>query len=254
MRRLVVRTVVDGPAGRARPTPQDVWLRLHLLSHRLVAPHSINLDGIFGQLDQRGVDRRRPVRGRGLRADPAAAASEARGHVTVLGVDKFPRMTDYVLPAGVRIADADRVRLGAHLAEGTTVMHEGFVNYNAGTLGASMVEGRISAGVVVGDGSDIGGGASIMGTLSGGGKAVISVGRRCLIGANAGIGISLGDDCVVEAGCYVTAGTKVTVLGRRRAAGRQGRRAVRRQQRAVPPQLHDRRGRGGAVGRAAASR
>ncbi len=131
--------------------------------------------------------------------------------MTVLGVDKFPRMIDYVLPTGVRIADADRVRLGAHLAEGTTVMHEGFVNYNAGTLGTSMVEGRISAGVVVGDGSDVGGGASIMGTLSGGGTEVISIGERCLLGANAGIGISLGDDCVVEAGCYVTAGTKVTV-------------------------------------------
>jgi 2,3,4,5-tetrahydropyridine-2-carboxylate N-succinyltransferase len=131
--------------------------------------------------------------------------------VQVLGVDKFPRMVDYVLPTGVRIADADRVRLGAHLASGTTVMHEGFVNYNAGTLGTSMVEGRISAGVVVGDGSDIGGGSSIMGTLSGGGSEVISIGRRCLLGANAGIGISLGDDCVVEAGCYVTGGTKVTL-------------------------------------------
>ena len=144
--------------------------------------------------------------------------------MSVYGVDKFPRMTDYVLPAGVRIADADRVRLGAHLAEGTTVMHEGFVNFNAGTLGASMVEGRISAGVVVGDGSDVGGGASIMGTLSGGGKEVISVGERCLLGANAGIGISLGDDCVVEAGCYVTAGTKVTVKRHgRQAEGDQGR-------------------------------
>ena len=132
-------------------------------------------------------------------------------HVTVFGVDKFPRLVDYVMPSGVRIADADRVRLGAHLAEGTTVMHEGFVNFNAGTLGASMVEGRISAGVLVGDGSDIGGGASIMGTLSGGGKEIISIGERCLLGANAGIGISLGDDCVVEAGCYVTAGTKVTL-------------------------------------------
>ncbi len=140
--------------------------------------------------------------------------------MSVYGVDKFPRMTDYVLPAGVRIADADRVRLGAHLAEGTTVMHEGFVNFNAGTLGASMVEGRISAGVVVGDGSDVGGGASIMGTLSGGGKQVISVGERCLLGANAGIGISLGDDCVVEAGCYVTAGTKVLLLRRRPARSR----------------------------------
>ena len=137
----------------------------------------------------------------------------------MLGVDKFPRMTDYVVPAGVRIADADRVRLGAHLAEGTTVMHEGFVNYNAGTLGRSMVEGRISAGVVVGDGSDVGGGASIMGTLSGGGSEVISIGERCLLGANAGIGISLGDDCVVEAGCYVTAGSKVTLPDGRRGQG-----------------------------------
>src|SRR4051812_41412228 len=138
-------------------------------------------------------------------------AREAGSAITVFGVDKFPRMTDYVVPSGVRIADADRVRLGAHLAEGTTVMHEGFVNYNAGTLGTSMVEGRITAGVVVGDGSDVGGGASIMGTLSGGGTQVVSIGRRCLLGANAGIGIALGDDCVVEAGCYVTAGTKVTL-------------------------------------------
>jgi 2,3,4,5-tetrahydropyridine-2-carboxylate N-succinyltransferase len=135
----------------------------------------------------------------------------ARGPVAVYGVDKFPRMADYVMPSGVRIADADRVRLGAHLAPGTTVMHEGFVNFNAGTLGASMVEGRISAGVVVGDGSDVGGGASIMGTLSGGGKEIISIGERCLLGANAGVGVSLGDDCVVEAGLYVTAGTKVAL-------------------------------------------
>jgi len=150
-----------------------------------------------------------------------------RGQVTVYGVDKFPRMVDYVLPTGVRISDADRVRLGAHLAEGTTVMHEGFVNFNAGTLGTSMVEGRISAGVVVGDGSDVGGGAAIMGTLSGGGKETISVGERCLIGSNAGIGISLGDDCVVEAGLYVTAGTKVAlpdgqVVKARDLSGRSG--------------------------------
>ena len=209
VRRLVVRTVVEDLQAAPADT-LDAWLRLHLLSHRLVVPRSISLDGIFGRLaNVVWTD-----------AGPCPVADfettrlrliEALGHVTVLGVDKFPRMTDYVLPTGVRIADADRVRLGAHLAEGTTVMHEGFVNYNAGTLGASMVEGRISAGVVVGDGSDVGGGASIMGTLSGGGKSLISVGRRCLIGANAGIGISLGDDCVVEAGCYVTAGTKVTM-------------------------------------------
>ena len=187
----------------------DVWLRLHLLSHRLVTPHGQNLTGVFGKLTNVvwtthgpcAVDHFETTRARLMR----------RGPVQVFGVDKFPRMVDYVLPTGVRIADADRVRLGAHLAHGTTVMHEGFVNFNAGTLGASMVEGRISAGVVGGDGSDVGGGASIMGTLSGGGTEVISVGQRCLIGANAGIGISLGDDCVVAAGCYVTAGTKVTL-------------------------------------------
>ena len=210
VRRAVVRTVVEdlqaGPVDTA-----DAWLRLHLLSSRLVAPRSVNLDGIFGLLTNVVWTSEGPCAVDGFEATRLRLRAAGR-QVSVLGVDKFPRMTDYVLPAGVRIADADRVRLGAHLAEGTTVMHEGFVNYNAGTLGASMVEGRISAGVVVGDGSDVGGGASIMGTLSGGGKAVISVGRRCLIGANAGIGISLGDDCLVEAGCYVTAGTKVTVL------------------------------------------
>ena len=211
VRRLVVRTVVDDLHAAPADT-QDVWLRLHLLSHRLVTPHSVNLDGIFGLLANVVWTDAGPCPVAGFEST-RLRLMEARGRVSVLGVDKFPRMTDYVLPTGVRIADADRVRLGAHLAEGTTVMHEGFVNYNAGTLGASMVEGRISAGVVVGDGSDVGGGASIMGTLSGGGKAVVSVGRRCLIGANAGIGISLGDDCVVEAGCYVTAGTKVTLHG-----------------------------------------
>ncbi len=188
----------------------DAYLRLHLLSHRLVRPRSINLDGIFGILPivawtSAGavpVDRVGQVR----------LTLRRRGqHLTVHGVDRFPRMVDYVVPSGVRIADADRVRLGAHLAPGTVVMHEGFVNFNAGTLGTSMVEGRISAGVVVGDGSDIGGGASIMGTLSGGGTEVISVGRGCLIGANAGVGISLGDDCVVEAGLYVTAGSRVSL-------------------------------------------
>jgi 2,3,4,5-tetrahydropyridine-2,6-dicarboxylate N-succinyltransferase len=211
VRRLVVRTVVEDLQAAPADT-QDAWLRLHLLSHRLVGPRSISMDGIFGLLTNVVWTDAGPCPVEGFEAT-RLRLREARGQVTVLGVDKFPRMTDYVLPSGVRIGDADRVRLGAHLAEGTTVMHEGFVNYNAGTLGTSMVEGRISAGVVVGDGSDVGGGASIMGTLSGGGKAVISVGRRCLIGANAGIGISLGDDCVVEAGCYVTAGTKVAVLG-----------------------------------------
>ncbi|GAA1427736.1 2,3,4,5-tetrahydropyridine-2,6-dicarboxylate N-succinyltransferase [Microlunatus lacustris] len=203
----VVRVVVDLDAAPADTT--DVYLRLHLLSHRLVRPRSINLDGVFGLLPNVVWTSAGPCAVEGF--ETVRAALRARhGHVTVFGVDKFPRMVDYVLPAGVRVADADRVRLGAHLAPGTTVMHEGFVNYNAGTLGTSMVEGRISAGVVVGADSDVGGGASIMGTLSGGGTEVISLGERCLIGANAGLGIRLGDDCVVEAGLYVTAGTKVT--------------------------------------------
>ena len=207
VRRVLVRTVVDDLQAPPEDT-SDVWLRLHLLSHRLVAPRSINLDGVFGHLTNVVWTSAGPCAVDGFETTRARLLVE--GHaVSVFGVDKFPRMTDYVVPAGVRVADADRVRLGAHLAPGTTVMHEGFVNFNAGTLGASMVEGRISAGVVVGDGSDVGGGASIMGTLSGGGKEVVSVGRRCLVGANAGIGISLGDDCVVEAGCYVTAGSKV---------------------------------------------
>ncbi|NAS24994.1 2,3,4,5-tetrahydropyridine-2,6-dicarboxylate N-succinyltransferase [Herbidospora sp. NEAU-GS84] len=187
----------------------DVYLRLHLLSHRLVQPHQANLDGIFGLLANVVWTNHGPCQVEGF--ENVRARLRTRGPVTVYSVDKFPRMVDYVLPTGVRVGDADRVRLGAHLASGTTVMHEGFVNFNAGTLGTSMVEGRISAGVVVGDGSDVGGGASIMGTLSGGGKEIIQVGQRCLIGAQAGIGISLGDDCVVEAGLYVTAGTKVTL-------------------------------------------
>jgi 2,3,4,5-tetrahydropyridine-2-carboxylate N-succinyltransferase len=210
VRRTVVLTRIDDLQAPPADT-HDVWLRLHLLSHRLVRPHTINVDGIFGLLTNVVWTSAGPCAVDGFELT-RMRLRQALGHVSVYGVDKFPRMTDYVLPPGVRIADADRVRLGAYLAEGTTVMHEGFVNFNAGTLGSSMVEGRISAGVVVGDGSDIGGGASIMGTLSGGGKEVISVGERCLLGANSGIGISLGDDCVVEAGCYVTAGTKVTVL------------------------------------------
>lgn len=188
----------------------DVFLRLHLLSHRKVRPHGCNLEGIFGLLQNVAWTDRGPVSPERLE-DARFAALREGGHLVVHGVDKFPRMVDYVVPSGVRIADASRVRLGAHLGPGTTVMHEGFVNFNAGTLGTAMVEGRISAGVVVGDHSDIGGGASIMGTLSGGGTEVISVGERCLIGANGGIGISLGDDCTVEAGLYVTAGTRVTL-------------------------------------------
>jgi 2,3,4,5-tetrahydropyridine-2-carboxylate N-succinyltransferase len=205
-----VRTVEIPDLQQPPASTEDAWLRLHLLSHRLVAPRTIAMDGVFGLLTNVVWTNAGPCAVEGFESTRARLQAAGRP-VTVYGVDKFPRMVDYVLPTGVRIADADRVRLGAHLAEGTTVMHEGFVNFNAGTLGASMVEGRISAGVVVDDGSDVGGGASIMGTLSGGGTEVISVGKRCLIGANAGIGISLGDDCVVEAGCYVTAGTKVTV-------------------------------------------
>ncbi|MFB9907322.1 2,3,4,5-tetrahydropyridine-2,6-dicarboxylate N-succinyltransferase [Allokutzneria oryzae] len=202
-----VRTAI-GRLGDAPTDAHDVYLRLHLLSARLVRPHGQSLDGIFGLLANVVWTNYGPCAVEGFEA--TRLRLRARGPVTVYSVDKFPRMVDYVLPTGVRIGDADRVRLGAHLASGTTVMHEGFVNFNAGTLGASMVEGRISAGVVLGDGSDLGGGASIMGTLSGGGKEVVSVGERCLIGANAGVGISLGDDSVVEAGLYVTAGTKVT--------------------------------------------
>ncbi|HSU03231.1 MAG TPA: 2,3,4,5-tetrahydropyridine-2,6-dicarboxylate N-succinyltransferase [Nocardioides sp.] len=208
--RREVRLVEIADLDDAPATTEDVWLRLHLLSTRLVRPHGMSMDGVFGLLTNVVWTSAGPCAVEGFEATRARLRATGQ-HVTVHGVDKFPRLVDYVMPSGVRIADADRVRLGAHLAEGTTVMHEGFVNFNAGTLGTSMVEGRISAGVVVGDGSDIGGGASIMGTLSGGGKETISVGERCLLGANAGIGISLGDDCVVEAGCYVTAGTKVTV-------------------------------------------
>ncbi len=207
--RAPVAVRIDLDAAPAS-TP-DAYLRLHLLSHRLVAPNTINLDGIFGVLPivlwtSRGAVP--PEQAPFLRREYLW-----RDGIDVHGLDRFPRMTDYVVPAGVRIADASRVRLGAHLAPGTVVMHEGFVNYNAGTLGASMVEGRISQGVVVGDGSDVGGGASIMGTLSGGGTERISIGRRCLLGANAGLGIAIGDDCVIEAGLYVTAATKVTLPG-----------------------------------------
>jgi 2,3,4,5-tetrahydropyridine-2-carboxylate N-succinyltransferase len=206
--RTEVRRVEIDLAEPPRDAP-DAYLRLHLLSHRLVRPHGLSLDGLFGVLANVVWTSAGPCPTDDF--ETTRLRLRAEGPLQVFGVDKFPRMTDYVVPTGVRIADADRVRLGAHLAEGTTVMHEGFVNFNAGTLGTSMVEGRITAGVVVGHGSDVGGGASILGTLSGGGKEVVSIGERCLVGANAGIGISLGDDCVVEAGCYVTAGTKVTL-------------------------------------------
>ncbi|WP_028058538.1 2,3,4,5-tetrahydropyridine-2,6-dicarboxylate N-succinyltransferase [Candidatus Solirubrobacter pratensis] len=201
----VIADLSQPPADTA-----DAYLRLHLLSHRLVKPREVNMEGIFAVLPNVAWTNYGPVDPASIPAVQLAFRTENL-HLEVHSLDKFPRMTDYVAPSGVRVADGDRVRLGAYLAEGTTVMHEGFVNYNAGTLGHSMIEGRISAGVVVGDGSDVGGGASIMGTLSGGGTEVISIGERCLLGANAGIGISLGDDCTVEAGLYVTAGTLVTL-------------------------------------------
>ena len=208
VKREVVSLEID--LTSAPQDAKDVYLRLHLLSHRLVKPHGLSLEGLFGLLANVVWTSSGPCQVEGF--EKVRAALRARdGHLTVFSIDKFPRMVDYVIPSGVRIADADRVRLGAHLASGTTVMHEGFVNFNAGTLGTSMVEGRISAGVVVGDGSDIGGGASIMGTLSGGGKEVISIGEKCLLGANSGLGISLGDNCVVEAGTYITAAAKVTL-------------------------------------------
>ena len=205
--RKIIEVEID--TQKAPSSTEDVYLRLHLLSHRLVQPHAQSLEGIFGLLPNVIWTSQGPCLNENF--ELVRAKLMRRGHVTVYGVDKFPRMVDYVIPSGVRIADADRVRLGAHLATGTTVMHEGFVNFNAGTLGASMVEGRISAGVIVGDGSDIGGGASIMGTLSGGGKEIISIGKKTLLGANSGLGISLGDNCVVEAGLYLTAASKVTL-------------------------------------------
>ena len=209
-REVEVVAVRTGIISLAEPPADayDVYLRLHLLSTRLIRPHGLSLDGQFGLLANVVWTNHGPCRVEGFAA--TRLRLRARGAVTVYGVDKFPRMVDYVVPAGVRIGDADRVRLGAHLASGTTVMHEGFCNFNAGTLGNSMVEGRISAGVVVGEGSDIGGGASILGTLSGGGKEVISIGEGCLIGANAGVGISLGDRCTIQAGLYVLSGTRVT--------------------------------------------
>ena len=222
VRRVAVFTVsqLDQPIADAA----DAYLRLHLMSMRLAKPNTLNLDGIFAKLNNVVWTNYGPfaVEDFALRKldvlSAAAGSPLPAADVNVLSVDKFPRMIDYVVPTGVRIGDADRVRLGAHLAEGTTVMHAGFVNFNAGTLGVSMVEGRVSQGVVVGNGSDIGGGASIMGTLSGGGKLRNSIGEHSLLGANAGIGISLGDNCVVEAGLYVTAGTKVTIWDKAKAA------------------------------------
>lgn len=208
VRTEVVDVTIDLDAAPADAS--DAYLRLHLLSHTLVEPNTINLDGLFGKLANVAWTNYGPVLASEI--NEVFFELKKRGHVSISHVDKFPRMIDYVVPDGVRIGDADRVRLGAHLASGTTVMHEGFVNFNAGTRGTSMVEGRISQGVIVGDGSDIGGGASTMGTLSGGGKERVAVGERSLVGAEAGIGIALGDDCVVEAGLYVTAGSRVSVL------------------------------------------
>ena len=202
---VTIEITLSEPANGA----SDAYLRLHLLSHLLVQPNTINLDGIFGQLPNVVWTNAGPVHPDDF---TALRPRLLRAGIQAQGIDRFPRLTDYVTPDRVRIADASRVRLGAHLAPGTVIMHEGFVNFNAGTLGTSMVEGRISQGVVVGDGSDIGGGASIMGTLSGGGTEKVSIGQRSLLGANSGIGISIGDDCVVEAGLYVTAGTKVNVI------------------------------------------
>ncbi|MFC7373831.1 2,3,4,5-tetrahydropyridine-2,6-dicarboxylate N-succinyltransferase [Brachybacterium sp. GCM10030268] len=212
---VVVRSI-DLTAAPADPA--DAYLRLHLLSHRLVQPNAQNLEGLFSALTNVVWTSEGPCAVPGFEETRLRLVAAGRTP-TVFSLDKFPRMVDYVLPTGVRIGDADRVRLGAHLAEGTTVMHEGFVNFNAGTLGTSMIEGRISQGVVVGDGSDVGGGASTMGTLSGGGSERVRIGRRSLVGAEAGIGIALGDDCVVEAGLYLTAGTKVIVVGEKAADG-----------------------------------
>jgi len=218
---IEINSVEDTPASA-----EEAYLRLHLLSECAVKPNAINLEGVFGLLSNVAWTTAGPVMPNDVEKLRSLIAEENH-HLNVTSIDKFPRMTDYVIPEGVRIGNADRVRLGAHLASGTTVMHEGFVNFNAGTLGNSMVEGRISASVVVGPDSDIGGGASIMGTLSGGGKQVISIGKRNLLGANAGLGISLGDDCIVEAGLYLTAGTKVKtpvgdVVSARELSGQSG--------------------------------
>jgi len=216
-----IQSIDDAPKSA-----EEAYLRLHLLSECAVKPNEINLDGVFGLLANVAWTSAGPVLPNEVENLRELIAAEEH-QLNVTSIDKFPRMTDYVIPEGVRIGNADRVRLGAHLASGTTVMHEGFCNFNAGTLGHSMVEGRISAGVVIGDGSDIGGGASIMGTLSGGGTTVISMGKKNLLGANAGLGISLGDNCIIESGLYITAGTKVKmpdgeIVSARKLSGQSG--------------------------------
>ncbi|MCI1644067.1 MAG: 2,3,4,5-tetrahydropyridine-2,6-dicarboxylate N-succinyltransferase [Bifidobacterium crudilactis] len=222
VRRIPVFTVSS--LDSAISDTADAYLRLHLLSLRLAKPNTLNLDGIFAALNNVVWTNYGPFAVDDFaqrKIDLLGVLGSNQADVNVLSIDKFPRMVDYVVPTGVRIGNADRIRLGAYLSEGTTVMHEGFVNFNAGTLGTSMVEGRVSQGVVVGDGSDIGGGASIMGTLSGGGKHRVSIGEHSLLGANSGIGISLGNHCVVEAGLYVTAGTKVTIVDKAKIAAKQ---------------------------------
>lgn len=221
-RMVEVRSVVTVVDDLSRPPldAADAYLRLHLLSHRIHRPHDVSMDGIFGVLNNVVWTTEGPCAVAGFEKTRERLIAAGR-RPAVTSVDKFPRMIDYVVPSGVRIADGDRVRLGAYLGEGTVVMHEGFVNYNAGTLGKSMVEGRISAGVLVGDGSDVGGGASIMGTLSGGGTELIRIGANCLLGANSGVGFSLGDGCVVEAGLYITAGTVITLPDGSTAKGRE---------------------------------
>ncbi|WP_311944273.1 2,3,4,5-tetrahydropyridine-2,6-dicarboxylate N-succinyltransferase [Halomonas piscis] len=208
-RRPLVAMLLD--SDRPPQTTPEVYLKLHLLSHRLVKPHGVDLTGMFGLLRNVAWTSEGAIDVDELPARRLKARLEGRP-LSVASVDKFPRMADYVVPEGVRIGDAARVRLGAYLGEGTTVMHEGFVNFNAGSEGPGMIEGRVSAGVIVGRGSDLGGGSSTMGTLSGGGSLTIRVGEDCLIGANAGVGIPLGDRCTVEAGLYVTAGTRVTLI------------------------------------------
>ena len=189
----------------------DAYLKLHLLSNKLVLPNSINLDGLFSNLPNIVWTNHGPISIEEIE-NKLNESKMNKNDLYIRSVDKFPCLTDYIIPKNVRIADARRVRLGAYLSEGTTIMHEGFVNFNAGTLGPGMIEGRISAGVTVGKNSDIGGGASTMGTLSGGNDTKISIGENCLLGANSGIGISLGDNCIVEAGLYITSGTKITLL------------------------------------------